>query len=136
MLAQADFQRALALALGELAPAWTIVGECSPVDQLDASHWGSGPHSFQVTLRHRVPGNLKVLGRRASYEPVASVHPAVALSLIGAYRHGNPEPLRRYLEEVGIAPAAPTVSEPSHFFRRAPIVLPPAEAIPEPATRV
>ena len=46
MLAQADFQRALALALGEFAPAWTIVGECSPVDRLDASHWGSGPQSF------------------------------------------------------------------------------------------
>lgn len=136
MLAQADFQRALALALGELAPVWTIVGECSPVDQLDASHWGSGPHSFQVTLRHRVTGDLKVLGRRASYEPAASVHPAVALSLIGAYRHGNPEPLRRYLEEVGVAPAAPTVSEPGHFFHRPPIVLPPADVIPEPAARV
>ena len=113
MLAQADFQRALALALGELAPAWTIVGECSAVDRLDANHWGSGPHNFQVTLRHRVTGDLKALGRRVSYEPTASVHPAVALSLIGAYRHGNPEPLRRYLEEIGVAAAAPAVSEPS-----------------------
>src|SRR5439155_1280053 len=86
MLAQADFQRALALALGELAPAWTIVGECSPVDRLDASHWGSGPQSFQVTLRHRVTGHLKVLGRRTSYEPTASLHPAVARSLIGGPR--------------------------------------------------
>jgi hypothetical protein len=136
MLAQADFQRALALALGELAPVWTIVGECSPVDQLDGSHWGSGPHSFQVTLRHRVTGDLKVLGRRVSYEPTASVHPAVALSLIGAYRHGNPEPLRRFLEEIGVAAAAPTVSEPGHFFHRPPIVLPPSDAIPEPATRI
>lgn len=116
MLAQADFQRALALALGEFAPAWTIVGECSPVDRFDASHWGSGPQSFQVTLRHRVTGHLKVLGRRGSYEPSASVHPAVALSLIGAYRHGNSEPIRRYLEEVGVA-AAPT-SEAPHFFQR------------------
>jgi hypothetical protein len=62
MLAQADFQRALALALGEFAEAWTIVGECAPVDRFDASHWGSGPQSFQVTLRHRVTGHLKVLG--------------------------------------------------------------------------
>jgi hypothetical protein len=136
MLAQADFQRALALALGELAPVWTIVGECSPVDRLDGSHWGSGPQSFQVTLRHRVTGDLKVLGRRVSYEPTASVHPAVALSLIGAYRHGNPEPLRRFLEEIGVAAAAPTVSEPSRFFHRPPIVLPPSDAIPEPAARV
>src|SRR5881628_2214278 len=78
MLAQADFQRALALALGEFAPAWAIVGDCSPVDRLDASHWGSGPQSFQVTLRHRVTGHLKVLGRRTSYEPTASLHPAAA----------------------------------------------------------
>ena len=116
MLAQADFQRALALALGELAPAWTIVGECSPVDRLDASHWGSGPQSFQVTLRHRVTGHLKVLGRRTSYEPTASLHPAVALSLIGAYRHGNPEPIRRFLEEIGVAAAA--ASDANHFFQR------------------
>src|SRR5258707_1260437 len=101
MLAQADFQRALALALGEFAEAWTIVGECAPVDRFDASHWGSGPQTFQVTLRHRVTGHLKVLGRRVTYEPGASAHPAVALSLIGAYRHGNAEPIRRDFEEVG-----------------------------------
>ena len=116
MLAQADFQRALALALGEFAPAWTIVGECSAVDRFNASHWGSGPQSFQVMLRHRVTGHLKVLGRRVSYEPTASVHPAVALSLIGAYRHGNPEPIRRYFEEIGVAAATP--SDANHFFRR------------------
>ncbi len=115
MLAQADFQRALALALGELAPAWKIVGDCAPVDRFDAGHWGSGPQSFQVTLRHRVTGHLKVLGHRVSYEPSASVHPAVALSLIGAYRHGNPEPIRRYLEEIGVA--AITASDATHFFR-------------------
>jgi len=103
MLAQADFQRALALALGEFAPAWAIVGDCAPVDRFDASHWGSGPQSFQVTLRHRVTGHLKVLGRRVAYEPGATVHPAVALSLVGAYRHGNSEPIRTYLEEIGVA---------------------------------
>ena len=117
MLAQADFQRALALALGEFAEAWTIVGECVPVDRFDASHWGSGPQSFQVTLRHRVTGHQKVLGRRVAYEPGASLHPAVALSLIGAYRHGNPEPIRRYFEEIGIASAA-TAPEGASFFRR------------------
>ena len=93
MLAQADFQRALTLALGEFAPAWAIVGDCSPVDRADATHWGSGPQSFQVTLRHRVTGHLKVLGRRTAHQPGATVHPAVALSLIGAYRHGNSEPI-------------------------------------------
>ena len=116
MLAQADFQRTLALALGELAPAWTIVGDCASVDRLDASHWGSGPQSFQVTLRHRVTGHLKVLGRRTAYEPGATVHPAVALSLIGAYRHGNPEPLRVYLEEIGVAAAI--AGDGTRFFGR------------------
>jgi len=116
MLAQADFHRALALALGEFAEAWTIVGECASVDRFDATHWGSGPQSFQVTLRHRVTGHLKVLGRRVAYEPGASVHPAVALSLIGAYRHGNAEPIRRFFEEIGIAALA--AADASHFFER------------------
>lgn len=116
MLAQADFHRALALALGEFAEAWAIVGECAPVDRFDASHWGSGPQSFQVTLRHRVTGHLKVLGRRVAYEPGASVHPAVALSLIGAYRHGNPEPIRRFFEEIGVAAVA--AGDTAHFFER------------------
>ncbi|PYN88297.1 MAG: hypothetical protein DMD87_10060 [Candidatus Rokuibacteriota bacterium] len=117
MLAQADFQRALALALGEFAPAWAIVGDCAPVDRFDASHWGSGPQSFQVTLRHRVTGHLKVLGRRVAYEPGATVHPAVALSLVGAYRHGNSEPIRTYLEEIGVA-AGNGTRDANQFFRR------------------
>jgi hypothetical protein len=106
MLAQADFERALAFALGEFAPAWEIVGDCAPVDPVDPSHWGSGSRSFQVTLRHRVTGRRKVLGRRAADEPNASFHPAVALSPIGAYRHGDTEPIRRYLEEIGVAATA------------------------------
>jgi hypothetical protein len=61
-----------------------------------------------------VTGHLKVLGRRVAYEPGASVHPAVALSLIGAYRHGNPEPIRGYFEEIGIAVAG----EATSFFQR------------------
>lgn len=130
MLAHADFQRALALALGEFAPAWTIVGDCSPVDHFDASHWGSGPLSFQVTLRHRVTGHLKVLGRRVSYEPGASVHPAVALPLVGAYRHGNSEPIRRYFEEIGVAAAS--TSEAADFFQRSTTVPSPAASRFEP----
>ena len=130
MLAQADFQRALALALGEIAPAWTIIGDCSPVDRFDTSHWGSGPQSFQVTLRHRVTGHLKVLGRRAAYEPGATVHPAVALSLIGAYRHGNSEPLRVYLEEIGVA--AGIASDGRRFFGRPSTGSPPRASSAEP----
>src|SRR5882724_10872942 len=116
MLSQADLQRTLALALGEFGPAWKIVGDCGPVDPLDPSHWDSGSQSFQVTLRHRVTGHLKVLGRRVAYEPTASVHHAVAFSLIDAYRHGNAEPIRRYLEDIGVAATA--AGDATHFFRR------------------
>ncbi len=130
MLAQADFQSALALALGELAPGWTLVGDCAPVDRSDASHWGSGPQSFQATLRHRVTGHVKVLGRRVAYEPGATVHPAVALSLIGAYRHGNSEPIRTYLDEIGVAASGATTT---HFYRRPADAQSPQQASAEPA---
>ena len=116
MLSLADLERALALALGEMGPAWKLVGDCAPVDPFDPSHWDSGSQSFQATLRHRVTGHLKVLGLRVAYEPGASLHRAVALSLIEAYRHGNPEPIRQYLEEIGVA--VTTASDSAHFFRR------------------
>jgi len=125
MLSLADLERALALALGEFGPAWKIVGDCAPVDPFDPSHWDSGSQSFQVTLRHRVTGHLKVLGRRVAYEPSASLHRAVALSLIEAYRHGNAEPIRRYLEDIGVA--ATTAGDATHFFRP-PSVVPSPDA--------
>jgi len=132
MLAQADFERALGLALFEFAPAWTIVGGCAPVDRFDASHWGSGPQSFQVTLRHQATGRLMMLGRRVANEPGATVHPAVALSLIGAYRHGNSEPIRAYLEEIGVMTAS--TSGASQVFRR-PVAVPSPVALPSHAPR-
>src|SRR2546428_2547043 len=116
MLSAADAERALALALGEFGPAWKIIGDCAPVDPFDPSHWDSGSQSIQVTIRHRVTGHLAVLGRRVAYEPGASLHRGVALSLIEAYRHGNGEPLRQYLEEIGVA--ATTAGDAAHFFRR------------------
>jgi hypothetical protein len=125
MLSLADLERALALALGEFGPAWKIVGDCAPVDPFDPSHWDSGSQSFQVTLRHRVTGHLKVLGRRVAYEPSAGVHRAVALSLIEAYRHGNAEPIRQFLEDIGVA--ATTAGNAAHFFRP-PSVVPSPDA--------
>ena len=125
MLSLADLERALALALGEFGPAWKIVGDCAPVDPFDPSHWDSGSQSFQVTLRHRVTGHLKVLGRRGAYEPSAGVHRAVALSLIEAYRHGNAAPIRQFLEDIGVA--ATTAGDAAHFFRP-PSVVPSPDA--------
>jgi hypothetical protein len=107
MLSQADLQIALAFALREFAPSWKIVSDCLPVDPLDPSQWASGTQSFQVMLRHRASGQLKALGRRVADEPGASPHRGLALSLIEAYGHGNGEPLRRYLEEVGVAAGPP-----------------------------
>ena len=123
MLSAADAERALALALGEFGPAWKIIGDCAPVDPFDPSHWDSGSQSIQVTIRHRVTGHLAVLGRRVAYEPGASLHRGVALSLIEAYRHGNGEPLRQYLEEIGVA--ATTAGDAAHFFRRPAVVTSP-----------
>jgi len=116
MLSQADLQIALAFALREFGPAWKIVSDCSPVDPLDPTHWASGAQSFHVTLRHRMTGQLKALGRRVPGEPGASYR-GLALSLIEAYGHGNAEPLRRYLEEVGVT-AGPPREAAAQFFRR------------------
>ena len=117
MLSQADLQIALAFALREFGTPWKIVSDCSPVDPLDPNHWASGAHSFQVTLRHRVTGQLKALGRRIPDDAAASPHRGLALSLVEAYGQGNSDPLRRYLEEVGVV--AGTTRDTTQFFRRA-----------------
>jgi hypothetical protein len=124
MVSQVDVDRTLALALGELAPAWKIIGDCAPVDPFDPGQWDSGSQSVLLTLRHRVTGHLKVLGRRVASEPNASPHRAVAFSLIEAFRRGNPEPIRRYLEEIGVA--AITSADAMAFFHRPALVSSPA----------
>ncbi len=112
----ADVRSSLALALEEFSPSWTLVGECPAVDVFDPSHWPAGTQSFQVTLRHRVTGRLKILGRRIVDPPSTDCHRGVALSLVETYRQGNAAPLRRYLEDVGVlGHAAP---EAALFFRR------------------
>ena len=122
MLLQEDrtdrtLEETLALALGEFCPAWKIASDCSPVDPLDPSHWAADTQSFQVTLRHRVTGRRKALGRRTVDEPSTSLYRGVALSLIEAYRRGNADPMRRYLEEIGVAETK--AQAPGHFFHRA-----------------
>ena len=75
-----------------------------------------GSQSFHVNIRHRVTGRLKVLGHRVAEEPSASLHRAVAHSLVDSYVHGNADPIRRYLEDIGVAASAE--SDAGHFFRR------------------
>lgn len=131
MVVQADVQNALAQALGEFGPAWKIVSDCSPVNPRDPSHWAVGSQSFHVNIRHRVTGRLKVLGRRVADEPSASLHRAVAHSLVDAYARGNAEPIRRYLEDIGVAAGAER--DAAHFFRRPAGV---AAAVSEPARQL
>lgn len=105
-------EETLALALGELCPAWRIDGSCSPVDPVDPSHWAAGTGSVQVTLRHRVTGRRKVL--------FTSVHRGVALSTIEAYGRGDAGPMRRYLEDIGVA--EPAARDSGHFFHRPAVI--------------
>src|SRR6266513_922348 len=109
-------EETLARALSEFCPAWKIASDCSPVDPFDPSHWATDTQSCQVTLRHRVTGRLTVLGRRISDEPSTRLHRGVALSLIEAYGRGDPDPLRRYLEEIGVAETV--TRDTGHFFHR------------------
>lgn len=131
MLSQADLQVALARALREFGPAWKIVSDCSPADPLDPSHWAAGTQSFQVTLRHRMTGGHKVLGRRAADEPGASLHRGIALRLLEAYGEGNADPIRRYLEEIGVA--ATTSRDAAQFFHRPALVTAPGASSREEA---
>ena len=109
-------EETLARALGEFCPAWKIASDCSPVDPFDPSHWATDTQSCQVTLRHRVTGRLTVLGRRIADEPSTRLHRGVALSLIEAYGRGDADPLRRYLEEIGVTETM--TCDAGHFFHR------------------
>lgn len=113
-------EETLARALSELCPAWKIASDCSPVDPFDPSHWATDTQSCQVTLRHRVTGRLTVLGRRVADEPSTRLHRGVALSLIEAYGRGDANPLRRYLEDIGVAETV--TRDAGHFFQRPSVI--------------
>jgi len=113
-------EEALARALSEFCPAWKIASDCSPVDPFDPSHWATDTQSCQVTLRHRVTGRLTVLGRRIADEPSTRLHRGVALSLIEAYGRGDADPIRRYLEDVGVAETM--TRDAGHFFHRPSVI--------------
>jgi hypothetical protein len=102
VLSHDEAQRLLTLALREMAPDWELAGHCTELAIHDPNVWPSGVGTFGVTLRHRSSGALKVLGRRAGPEPNASFHRGVSFLVLEAYAARNVDPMRRYLEEIGL----------------------------------
>jgi len=109
-------EETLARALSEFCPAWKIASDCSRVDPSDPSHWATDTESCQVALRHRITGRLAVLGRRIADDPSTRLHRGIALSLIEAFGRGDADPIRRYLEEIGVAETV--TRDAGHFFHR------------------
>lgn len=103
MLSRSDAPHMVRSLLGELAPDWQLVGDVTEVTVRDPEHWLSGNGTFGVMLQHRTTGKLKVLGRRAGAGPGASYHRGISLVLLQAYAQRNMDPIRRYLDEVGLA---------------------------------
>ena len=109
MLPQPEAHRLFAHALAEFTPEWETIVELRTVTTRDRDHWLSGIGTFGVTLRHRPTGAIKVLGRRSGGTPEATYHRGISFLVLQAYAERNTDPIRRYLEEIGLAPlAAPT----------------------------
>ena len=104
MLPQPEAQQLFAHALTEFAPEWEIIVELKPITIRDRDHWLSGIGTFGVSLRHRPTGAIKVLGRRSGGAPDASYHRGVSFLVLQAYAVRSTDPIRRYLDEIGLAP--------------------------------
>jgi hypothetical protein len=104
MLSRHDADRMFRSILGEFAPDWHPVGEITEVTVRDPEHWLSGNGTFAVMLQHRASGGLKVLGRRAGAGPGATYHRGISFAVLQAYGDRNMDPVRRYLDEIGLAP--------------------------------
>jgi hypothetical protein len=104
MLSCLDADRMFRTILGEFAPEWHPVGEVSEVTVRDPEHWLSGHGTFGVMLQHRASGHLKVLGHRAGAGPGATYHRGISFAVLEAYGQRNMDPIRRYLDEIGLTP--------------------------------
>jgi hypothetical protein len=104
MLSREDAQRFLLGALAEFAPDWEPVSDVTEVTAQEPNAWLSGVGTFGVILRQRTTQEMKVLGRRSGPQP-ASYHRGISHLVLTAYSDRNTDPVRRYLEEVGIARA-------------------------------
>lgn len=107
MLTREQAQRLFLRALAEFAPDWEPVGEMIEVTVRDPEHWLSGVGTFGIMLQHRRTGAIKVLGRRAGAGPNATYHRGISFLVLEAYADRNVDPIRRYLQEVGLSPIRP-----------------------------
>jgi hypothetical protein len=106
MLSSALAHQLLVQALSEFAPDWRAVTETVEVTVHVPHHWLSGIGTFGVMLQHRATGALKVLGRREGAGPGATYHRGISFLILEAYAERNIDPILRYLQEIGVAPRA------------------------------
>lgn len=106
MLTRDEAHGLLRRALEEFAPDWDSMGPVNEVTTRDPDNWLSGIGTFGVMLQHRRSGTVKVLGRRAGSVSGSRVsyHRGISFVVLQAYGERNTDPLRRYLDEIGIAP--------------------------------
>jgi hypothetical protein len=103
MLSRDEAQGLLRRALAEFAPDWEFRGSVTEVTTRDPQHWLSGIGTFGAMLQHRGSGAMKVLGRRAGSGSGVSYHRGISFLVLQAYGERNTDPVRRYLDEIGIA---------------------------------
>lgn len=111
MISRDEARRLLQLALEEFAPRWEICADPSPVTIQDPHHWLSGIGTFGVTLRERATGTMKILGRHRGPEEGATFHRGISGLVLEAYGDGSSDPIRRYLQEIGVGG---TIVPPRH----------------------
>lgn len=103
MLPREEAEQLFSRALQEFAPDWDPVGQMMEVTTRDPEHWLSGIGTFGTVLQHRGTGALKVIGRRAGAGPDATYHRGISFLVLEAYGQRNTDPMRRYLQEIGLA---------------------------------
>lgn len=107
MLHREQAQALLEAALREFAPDWDVTAGCTEVTLRNPDHWLSGIGTFGCTLTNRATGSVKVLGRRGGGAPGTAYHRGMSFLVLEAYADRNTDPIRRYLDEVGIVPLLP-----------------------------
>ena len=114
MLLPEQVQRLFQLALVEFAPDWEIAGVATELSLHNPDHWVSGLGTFGLILRNRATGRIRVLGWRTGEIPKATYHRGISYRVLEAYADRITDPVRRYLEEVGVTVP---IEEPARFLR-------------------
>jgi hypothetical protein len=104
MISPEAARRLFRTALERFASPWEISSDLAEVTVRDPNHWLSGIGTFGATLRDPATGAVKILGRRWAPDEGATYHRGISGLVLEAYLEGTTDPLRRYLEEIGVAP--------------------------------